>query len=413
VYSTNNQYGGNSLGFKKHAMRLAIARASSEGDWLCEHMFIMGVHGPEDRVTYFAGAYPSACGKTSTAMVKGETIVGDDIAYLRVIDGEVRAANVEKGMFGIIGDVNGKGDPIIYQALTSPGEVIFSNVLVDPQGNARWKGDGRPTPKLGVNYDGEWSPEKVDSEGRPAPMSHPNARYTIEIKTLKNRDRNADDPRGVPLGGVIYGGRDSDTSVPVQQAFNWEHGILTMAATLESETTFATIGKTGERSFNPMSNIDFLSIPLASYIGDDLKFVKKAKKEPMVFTVNYFLREGGDPKGRFLNEVEDKRVWLKWMELRVHDEVDAIEAPTGFIPEYEDLRGLFKLVLNREYSKEEYDEQFTVRIPQLLAKVGRMKEIYAKVPKTPKKLFEALDEQAKRLEALREAKGDYVLPEYL
>jgi phosphoenolpyruvate carboxykinase (GTP) len=392
-------------------MRLAIARAHREGDWLCEHMFIMGVHGPKDRVTYFSGAFPSACGKTSTAMVKGETIVGDDIAYLRVIGGELRIVNVEKGMFGIIGDVNEKGDPEIFKALTTPGEVIFSNVLIAPDGNARWKGDGRPVPERGVNYNGEWTADKKEADGKNAPMSHPNARYTIEIKTVRNRDPKADDPKGVPLGGVIYGGRDSDTTVPVEQSFDWEHGILTKAAALESESTFATIGEIGKRDSNPMSNIDFLSIPLADYINDDLKIVKKAKKPPLIFSVNYFLREGGNPKGEFLTSIEDKRVWLKWMELRVNGNVDAIKTPTGYIPRYEDLKRLFKEVLDRDYSKEKYDEQFTVRIPQLLARIDRIEKTYKeKVPNTPEALYKAHAEQRKRLEELRKGKGDLVKP---
>jgi phosphoenolpyruvate carboxykinase (GTP) len=414
VYSANNQYGGNSLGFKKHAMRLAIARAHREGGWLCEHMFLMGVHGPNNRVTYFAGAFPSACGKTSTAMVKGETIVGDDIAYLRVIKGEVRAANVEKGMFGIIGDVNENGDSEIFKALTSPGEVIFSNVLIAPDGNARWKGDGRMLPERGLNYNGEWTSDKKEADGKSVPLSHPNARYTIEIKTLKNRDPKADDPEGVPLGGVIYGGRDSDTSVPVEQAFDWEHGILTKAAALESESTFATIGETGKRDSNPMSNIDFLSIPLADYIADDLRIVEKAKKAPSIFTVNYFLRKDGNPQGEFLTTMEDKRVWLKWMELRVNGDVAAIRTPTGYIPRFEDLKRLFKEVLNREYTQIQYDEQFTVRIPQLLSKIGRVEKTYReKVPNTPEIFFKAHAEQKRRLEELRKNKGDYVKPNQL
>ncbi len=411
VYSANNQYGGNSLGFKKHAMRLAISRANREGDWLCEHMFIMGIHGPQDRVTYFAGAYPSACGKTSTAMIKGETIIGDDIAYLKVIDGELKVANVEKGMFGIIGGVNDKGDPEIFNALTSEGEVIFSNVLIDPDNNARWKGDGRPDPDSGFNYDGDWTPDKTDDDGKPYPMSHPNARYTIEISTLRNQDPKADDPNGVPLGGLIYGGRDSDTSVPVQQAFDWEHGILTIAASLESETTFATIGKTGQRVFNPMSNIDFLSIPLADYINDDLKIVENAKKAPLIFSANYFLRKDGDVSKDFLTDIDDKRVWLKWMELRVHEEVDAIKTPTGYIPIYEDLVKLFKDVLGREYSKEDYEEQFKTRIAENLAKIERITEIYKGIDNAPKAMFDALESQKARLIEAQEKSGDYILPD--
>ena len=133
VFSINNQYAGNSVGLKKLAFRLAIARAHREG-WLAEHMFLMGVHGDNQRVTYFSGAYPSACGKTSTAMIPGQSIVGDDIIYARIFDGELRAVNVERGIFGIIENVNAEDDPEIFKVLTNEGECIFSNVLISEDG---------------------------------------------------------------------------------------------------------------------------------------------------------------------------------------------------------------------------------------------------------------------------------------
>ncbi len=406
VYSANNQYGGNSLGFKKHAMRLAIDKASRDRNWLCEHMFIMGVHGP-NRVTYFAGAYPSACGKTSTAMLKDETIVGDDIAYLRA-DGEgIKAANVEQGMFGIIGGVNSETDPEIYKALTTPGEVIFSNVLKN-DGEARWTGDGRPEPTEGLNHSGVWEKGKKDGEGNEIPVSHPNSRYTVTIGGLSNRDPKADDPGGVDLKAIVYGGRDYDTSVPVAEALSLAHGIA-LGASLESQKTFATLGK-GGRTFSPMSNIDFLSIPLGKYLGDNLR-VLSVKNPPKVFGVNYFLRKDG--AGDFLNGIQDKRVWFKWMEQRVHGEVEAIETPVGHIPLYEDLKGLFKQVLDKEYTREEYDEQFTVRVPELLAKLDRIDGIYAKVPGVPVEILNEFNSQRERLMNLKSGKGEYVKPRQL
>lgn len=409
VYSANNQYGGNSIGPKKHAMRLAIYEAS-KSDWLCEHMFIMGVHGPDERVTYFAGAYPSACGKTSTAMVPGETIVGDDIAYFRVVDGKVMAANVEKGMFGIIKDVNTDGDPIIFNALTSPGDVIFSNVLADDDNLPRWLGDGRPEPTHGVNHNGEWTPGTVDADGKEVTLSHKNARYTIEIPSLENMDSKADDPKGVALGGIIYGGRDSNTSVPVVQSFDWDHGVLTIGATLESETTAATLGQEGVRKFNIMSNMDFLSVPLARYIDMNLEFGERAINPPLIFGANYFLK-GED--GQYLNSIADKRVWLKWMAARVHGELGAIETPVGHIPKYEDLAKLFREVLDKNYTQEDYDTQFTIRMPYLLEKIERMKEIYAKVPDVSEKLTKALEDQESRLRKAQEKHGDHIKPRVL
>ncbi|HZK12320.1 MAG TPA: phosphoenolpyruvate carboxykinase domain-containing protein, partial [Atribacterota bacterium] len=184
VYSVNNQYAGNSLGLKKLAFRLAIKKANEEG-WLAEHMFIMGVHGPKDRISYFTGAYPSACGKTSTAMIPGQTVVGDDIAYLRKIDGVIRAVNMESGIFGIIHSVNPEDDPVIYQALITPGEVIFSNVLIN-NGVPYWEGMKKDIPDKGINFSGEWFEGKKDSQGKEIPCSHKNARYTLRLNELNN-----------------------------------------------------------------------------------------------------------------------------------------------------------------------------------------------------------------------------------
>lgn len=408
VYSVNTQYAGNAVGLKKLAMRLAIKRASEQG-WLTEHMFIMGVKGSDNkRITYFTGSFPSACGKTATAMLEGEAIVGDDIAYLRRINNEVRAVNVERGIFGIIQDVNKGNDPSIYKALTTPGEVIFSNVLVDSNNNPRWLGDGREQPIEGTNFAGKWISGKKGPDGGDVLFAHKNARYTIRLKDLANCDANLENPEGVKVNGIIYGGRDSDTCMPVEQSFDWKHGILTQAASIESETTAATLGEEGVRKFNLMANLDFLSIPIGRYIQNNLEIVNGIKDTPVIFHVNYFLRGKG---GKYLNGMQDKHVWIKWMELRVNREKGAVETPIGYIPKYEDLRVLFKEVLNKKYSKAEYEEQFKLRIPEKIAKIERIKEIYhTKVFDTPHCLMKALEEQKNRLEECRKKYGNYVSP---
>jgi len=409
VYSTNTQYGGNTIGLKKLAMRLAIRRASEEG-WLTEHMLVMGIHGPKKRITYFTGAYPSMCGKTSTAMLEGETIVGDDIAYLRKKGGEVWAVNVEKGMFGIIQGVNAKDDPIQWKALKNPAEIIVSNVLYDDK-DFYWDGMGTNIPDKGFNHSGEWVKGKKDAKGKEIPCSHPNARFTLDLHMLPNLDPAIDDPKGVLVKGVVYGGRDSDTCVPVEEAFDWANGIITRGAALESETTAATLGKEGVREFNPMSNLDFLSISIGRYIQDNLDFGKGLKAPPTIFSVNYFIRSKA---GKFLNEKNDKKVWFKWMELRVNGDVQAIETPTGRIPRYEDLAPIFKSVVNHTYTKEEYNEQFMVRIPEHLSKIERIVKIYQKqVPDAPKVLYEILEAQRQRLLKAREKYGDYITPDQL
>jgi len=404
VLSVNTQYAGNTVGLKKLSLRLAIRKADREG-WLAEHMFIMGVRGPDDCVTYFTGAFPSACGKTSTAMLPGETIVGDDLAYFRIIDGQVRAVNVESGIFGIIADVNAKDDPVIFDVLKKPGEVIFGNVLVNG-GRPYWMGMGEDIPAEGTNYAGEYEQDAAGPDGKALTPSHKNARYTVRIKDLANRDELADDPAGVPVAGVIYGGRDSDTCVPVQQSFGWAHGIVTMGASLESETTSATIGAEGVRTFNLMSNMDFLSMSLGKYIQNNLDFGEKTPVIPLVFGTNYFLKKDG----QFLNGKLDKGIWVKWMALRSHGQAEAITAPTGMLPKYEDLRDLFKKYQDKDYSQADYVEQFTIRIPENLAKLDRIEKIYRGVSDTPAVVFETIVAQRTRLEELQAAKGDYVSP---
>jgi phosphoenolpyruvate carboxykinase (GTP) len=411
IYSTNTQYGGNTIGLKKLAMRLAIQRGSQEG-WLTEHMLLMGVRGPGERTTYFAGAFPSMCGKTATATIEDEAIIGDDIAYLRTIDDQVRAVNVEKGMFGIIEGVNAVDDPILWKALNAPGEIIFSNILVAKDKGVYWIGkDGNQGPQEGVNHSGEWSAGKKDTEGKAIPPSHKNARFTLDLAILANVGHELHDPQGVPLSGIIYGGRDSNTWVPVEEAFDWTHGIITKGAALESETTAATLGQEGVRQFNPMSNLDFLSIPIGRYIEDNINFGAALADPPRIFSVNYFLRT---PDGQFANHKTDKRVWLKWMELRVHGDVDAIKAPTGFIPLYTDLKRLFQEILKRDYPEGDYIQQFSVRVPHHLAKIERLMEIYrTRVTDTPQQLFDVLEEQRERLQAAQAQFGDEISPDQL
>ena len=406
VYSVNTQYGGNTIGLKKLALRLTIRKADRLG-WLAEHMFLVGIHGPKGRKTYFAGAFPSACGKTSTAMLPGEMILGDDIAYFRKINGQFRAVNAEAGIFGIILDVNAKDDPAIWDVLSKPGEVIFSNILVSDS-RPYWPGMGTELPEKGVNFSGAWSKGKQDAKGNDIPPAHKNARYTVSLKVLANCDSELNNPEGVVLGGIMYGGRDAKGYVPVQQSFDWTHGIIAYGASLETETTFATVGKEGIPEINLMSIQDFVAIPLSKYVQNNLDFARGLKKPPLIFGVNYFLR---DQQGRFVNAVRDKHVWIKWMELRVHGEVDALSSPTGLIPKYEDLVPLFRQVLNKEYTKEDYVKQFTIRVPENLAKIDRVEKFHHEnVGDDLPIIFEVLSQQKSRLEKLQQKKGDYVSP---
>lgn len=404
VYSVNNQYAGNSLGLKKLAFRLAINKAQKEG-WLAEHMFIMGVHGLGSRVTYFTGAYPSACGKTSTAMIPGQTVVGDDIAYLKKIDGVIRAVNMESGIFGIIHSVNSENDPVIFQALTSPGEVIFSNVLINNR-VPYWGGMKKDIPDKGINFSGEWFEGKKDCQGKEIPCSHKNARYTLRLNELNNIDSKANDPDGVPVKAIFYGGRDSDTTIPIVESLTWAHGVF-LGATVESETTAATLGVRGVRKYNPMANLDFISVPLGTYIENHLKFTKDLKVIPKIYATNYFLK---DDAGEYLNGKMDKRVWLLWAEGRVYEEYEAIETPVGLIPKYEDLKTLFIRELGKDYTEAEYLQQFSLRVTKYLEKMERMSKIFENV-KMPAAFTEELKSQIEKLKKARSKfKKDVISP---
>ncbi|MCK4380133.1 MAG: phosphoenolpyruvate carboxykinase (GTP) [Candidatus Lokiarchaeota archaeon] len=397
VLSVNNQYAGNSLGLKKLALRLAIYKSNNE-DWLTEHYFIMGVHPKgKNRISFFCGAFPSACGKTSTAMLPGQTIVGDDIAYLRVWeDGYAHSVNIERGIFGIIKDVNAKNDPVIFDALTTPRETIFSNVLVK-DGAPFWIGDGRPIPGEGCNFSGNWTKGKKDKDGREIPLAHPNARYTIRIEELNNADPNLHNPDGVPVHGILYGGRDSDTMPPVVESLDWDHGVF-LGASIESETTSATLGAEGVRQASPMANLDFLVVSLGKYLRNHQKFGNQLDHCPKVFATNYFLK---DKDGKYLNGILDKLCWVIWTEGRANGDFKAIETPIGYIPEYPDLQLLFKQYLDKNYSEQDYIKQFSIRPIKILDKLDRIETMYKKEKNVPKFFWDILQNQRISLKNLQ------------
>lgn len=407
VYSMNDQYAGNSIGLKKHAMRLAINQAGQEG-WLCEHMFLMGCIN-KGRKTYFAGAYPSACGKTATAMIPGEEIVGDDIVYFRNIDNEFRGVNVEQGIFGIIKDVNAQDDPVIFENLMKNQEVIFSNILQGPDKMPYWLGQGVENPESGLNHIGAWTEGMKDSKGNVVPVAHPNSRYTMRLDYLANYDKAGFEAKeGVKVQGILYGGRDSDISVPVEESPSWEDGILLKACTLESETTAATLGAEGVRASSPMANMDFVSYPLGEYTMNNINFVKGMKEVPKIFSTNYFMR---NPEGDFMTSKLAKKVWLHWAEGRIYGEYDTLQTPTGKIPFYNDVKILFKELLDEDFTKEDYTYLFTFRCTKLIDKLERTKKFFAgKDSNIPAEINVYWDEAIARLKDVKEKYGDEIKP---
>ena len=402
VYSANTQYAGNTVAAKKLAHRLAIMKASRE-DWLSEHFLITGIPSYEGgKSTYLAGAFPSWCGKTSTSMLFD--VVGDDLAHVRKKDGKAYAANVEKGMFGVIKDVNADDDPYIHNILVNPGEIIFSNIL-DTEGRPYWQGMGDvEIPLSGVNYSGKWWRGKKDRKGKEIPISHDNARFCVSLEGLKNYDAT----QVVDLEGIIYGGRSSKRPVPVSEQYGWVHGVF-FGATIESEPTAATVGGSSAKIIiNPMANKEFVSIPIGKYLENYIRFGKDLKVPPRIFYVNYFLR---DESGTFTNTKMDKKVWIRWMERRINQKMEAFATPIGFIPKYEDLVDLFKKELAAGFNKEDYETQFMIRIPELLDKLDLAEKYFRdETDGEPKELMDMVADQRNALLEARDTLGENISP---
>ena len=410
-------YAGNTLLMKKGNHRFAVDLATyyGRGKMLSEHMFITGMSGPGGRTTYFAGAAPSGCGKTTTAMV-GSDFIGDDLAQMWIAgDGTLRAVNPERGIFGIVADVNREGDPYLMKCLREPGtEVIFSNVLVDADKVPHWVGNGEEPPRKGSNFQGEWWEGKTDAEGRPIPISHPNARATLSNSAIGNyNELAAEDPAGVPIKVITYSGRDSDTMPPIWVAKNPDHGVV-IGASIVSAATATEVGASGVKR-QPWANAPFIPGALADYMTAQFELFNSValRDKPIMSGLNYFLTHGarGGEGTKLLGEKRDVKVWLGWLERRAHGDVDAIETPIGYIPRYEDLKVLFAGI-EKEYPRELYDQQFSFYIDNIVARIDLQKEAYVHGD-VPPQLFEVYAEQRRGLMALREKYGAIVTPDQL
>jgi phosphoenolpyruvate carboxykinase (GTP) len=418
TFSVFCTYAGNTLLLKKGNHRFAVDLATyfHRERQLSEHMFITGLTGPGGRKTFFAGAAPSGCGKTTTAMV-GTDFIGDDLAQMWIAeDGTLRSINPEKGIFGIVQDVNCESDPYLMKALREEGaEVIWSNVLIDENKVPHWVGNREDHPKKGVNFQGEWWEGKTDENGGLIPLSNPNARCTVDNRFIRNyNEAVAEDPRGVEIKVITYSGRDSDTMPPVWVAKNSDHGVV-IGASILSAATATEVGAKGVRR-QPWANEPFIPGPLADYMDAQFVFFNsdKLKSKPIMAGLNYFLTHqarGGKGSG-LLGEKRDVKVWLGWLERRAHGEVEAIETPIGFIPRYKDLENLFAAI-GKEYPKELYDKQFAFYVDNILARIALQEEGYRKEKNIPAKLFEVYQEQREGLEALKARYGPIVSVEQL
>jgi phosphoenolpyruvate carboxykinase (GTP) len=417
TYSFNCTYAGNTLLMKKGNHRFSVDKAVYEnrGNELSEHMFITGIAGPGGRVTWFAGAAPSGCGKTTTAMA-GNYFVGDDLAQMWIDDhGSIRSVNPECGIFGILEDVNHEGDPKLVKVLRTPGtEVIWSNVLVDDDGVPHWSGHKEDIPPKGINYQGHWEPGKVDDKGKPVPMSHSNSRCTLSSHALENYSEEAENPKGVETRVITYSGRDSNTMPPVWAAKNADDGVV-IGACIVSAATATEVGATGVKRA-PWANAPFIPGALGDYMDAQFRFFGNPRiapdKKPVIAGLNYFLTHearGGEGKS-LLGEKRDVKVWLSWLERRAHGDVDALETPIGYIPRYGDLKNLFKAIIDKDYPEDLYDRQFSLYVDNIVARIDLQIAAYAKEPNLPQQLFDILNRQRVALMVLKEQFGPVILP---
>ncbi|BBO89807.1 phosphoenolpyruvate carboxykinase (GTP) [Desulfosarcina ovata] len=420
TYSFNCTYAGNTLLLKKGNHRFSVDKAVYEGEGreLAEHMFITGIDGPDGRVTWVAGAAPSGCGKTTTAMA-GNHFVGDDLAQMWIDEsGSVRSINPECGIFGIVEDVNGEGDPMLMDRLRNPGsEVIWSNVLIDETGTPHWTGNGEAQPIRGRNFQGPWKKGLQDANGKEIPISHPNARCTISSSALANYSEAAEAAEGVETRVITYSGRDSDTMPPVWVAKNSDHGVA-IGACIVSAATATEVGASGVKRA-PWANAPFIPGALGDYMKAQFDFFGSAAiadgKRPIMAGLNYFLTHearGGSGK-KLLGEKKDVKAWLAWLEQRAHGDVDAIETPIGFIPRYADMQRLFETRIDKAYPEDLYNRQFSLYVDNILARIDLQIAAYSKEENIPPRLFDVLKEQRDGLVALKEKFGPIVTPEQL
>jgi len=392
IWSFGSGYGGNALlGKKCFALRIASVMARDDG-WLAEHMLILKLTNPKGVAKYIAAAFPSACGKTNLAMLvptipgwKAETI-GDDICWMKFgDDGRLYAINPEAGFFGV---APGTGYDTNANAMeTLWGNSLFTNTALTPDGDVWWEGMSDTAPARATDWKGNaWTPETE------TPAAHPNARFTAPAEQCPSIAAEWEDPKGVPISAILFGGRRRTTVPLVTQAFDWEHGVF-LGSIMASETTAAQAGAVGNLRFDPMAMLPFCGYNMADYFGHWLKLGSTAKPEnlPQIFFVNWFRR---DTDGRFLwpGYGENSRV-LKWVFERVDGTASAVASPIGNLPVVSDLdtSGL-------KVDAADMSTLLSVDTAGWLEAVPQIREHYATFgAKLPQQLSSALDSLEKAL----------------
>ncbi|MDR1196513.1 MAG: phosphoenolpyruvate carboxykinase (GTP) [Endomicrobium sp.] len=395
VMSFGSGYGGNALlGKKCYSLRIASYLGYQEG-WLAEHMIVIGVEAPDGKVTYFLGAFPSACGKTNLALLQpvfpGYKVwtLGDDIAWINVgEDGQLYAINPEAGMFGVAPGTGIKTNPVMVDTLKNDKffPTLFTNTAIDNSDNTPWwEGLSDETPADLT----DWQGQKYDkSSGKPA--AHPNSRFTVSIYNCPALSPEYDNPKGVPISGIIFGGRRRNTIPLVYECKDWESGVFT-ASIIGSETTAAAGGTQGVVRRDPMAMLPFCGYNMGDYFKHWLSIGKKTSKQPKIFMVNWFRK---DENGNFMwPGFRDNSRIIKWMIERIEGKTGAKETEIGLMPEDNalDTSGL-------TISKETMDKLLSINKEDWKKEASMIEEFYAKFGDTiPAELKNKLAELKKNL----------------